>query len=102
MNKKDVRRGEGGPETRTPRLPVRCVENANGLRAGSSAEREVVGVETSLCPLGSFGGVYGRPVAAREVVVRPSSTETRSQGSRGSTHHDSARQRELSGRDAAK
>lgn len=29
----DVRRGEGGPQARTPRLPVRCVENANGLRA---------------------------------------------------------------------
>jgi hypothetical protein len=102
MNKKDVRRGEGGPQARTPRLPVRCVENANGLRAGSSAEVKVMGVATFLCPLGSSGRVCGPLVAARELVVWRFSTETCSQGSRGSTHHDSGRQRELSGRDAAK
>ena len=84
----------------TGETPVRCVENANGLRAGSSAEGKVMGVEMFLCPLGR--GVHGRPVAAREVDVGRSSIETRSQGSRGSTHHDSGRQRELSGRDAAK
>jgi hypothetical protein len=37
MNEMDVRGGEDGPLARTPSLPVRCVENANGLRAGSSA-----------------------------------------------------------------
>lgn len=75
-------RGRRATGERTPRLPVRCVENANGLRAGSSAEGRVVGVETSLCPLGSSSGGYGRPVAGRQVVVRRSSTRARSQGSR--------------------
>lgn len=98
----DVRGGEDGPLARTPSLPVRRVENANGLRAGSSAGGKVMNVEIFLCPLGSSGGVHGRPVAAKEVVVGRSSTGTRSQGSRGSTHHNSGRQRELSGRDAAK
>jgi hypothetical protein len=37
MNEMDVRGGEDGPLARTPSLPVRRVENANGLRAGSSA-----------------------------------------------------------------
>jgi hypothetical protein len=65
----DVRGGEDGPLARTPSLPVRCVENANGLRAGSSAGGKVMSVEIFLCPLGSSGGEYGRPVEQRRLLL---------------------------------